>query len=223
MPGVTSALDVLSKEQLIGWAATQASLYWYDRILNKGYPQPDELEAFHAEARKAHTRKKEAAADIGTIAHSHAEALLRGEEPSTVLDTPELEYACTAVSDFLKGHSILIEDDDDVERILLSRKHGYCGTTDFVGELDGRWGVFDFKTSKKYRNGLPYETHRLQLAAYAVALEEELGREVNDGAIIRLDKETGVPELHWVEITPFLKDAWVRTFELSKIIKELRR
>lgn len=222
MPGVTSALGILDKPQLVQWAANTASEFWREnchRVTAGSTP-----EDVHQEARLAHTRKRDEASGVGTIAHSYAEEKLKRDGlfvlPAGLSREQDvaMKAAIRAVDTFFNTHRVEV---DFSERIVLSRDYGYCGTVDIVGKIDGVWGVWDFKTSKPYYRGKMYDTHKLQLAAYALPVEEEFGREVSKGGIIRLDKTTGVPELHPVDITPQLKDTWLQVFSLQKALKSI--
>lgn len=81
------------------------------------------------------------------------------------------------------------------ERLCVSRKHGYAGTADGVVML---WGdttaaVIDLKTSKTPLGILEW---RLQLAAYALALQED-GIECERRIILRMPKnEVGKLYVH---------------------------
>ena len=56
------------------------------------------------------------------------------------------------------------------ERLVFSREHGYAGTTDLIGTLNGRLALLDIKTGRGV-----YPEYKLQLAAYAVAWGEMTG------------------------------------------------
>lgn len=74
-----------------------------------------------------------------------------------------------------------------VEKLLVSRQHGYAGTTDAIVILDGdRYpAILDFKTSK---TALGQDEWRLQLAAYAIAAQEHLGLVCRRRIIVRLSR-----------------------------------
>jgi len=73
-----------------------------------------------------------------------------------------------------------------IEQKVCSLKHGYAGTVDAVAEVNGEFTVIDFKTSAKI-----YKQYHLQVAAYAQAITEMYGRDVEKGLILRLDKDSG--------------------------------
>lgn len=55
-----------------------------------------------------------------------------------------------------------------VEHMVYSPTYNFAGTADAVGLLNGKWAVLDFKT------GTPGRIHGLQLAGYAMALNDGL-------------------------------------------------
>jgi len=83
------------------------------------------------------------------------------------------------------------------EHIVYSQKYKYAGTLDLVAKLSFNEHplphiyVIDFKTS----NGI-WPEHKLQLAAYMIAYEEMSGKEIDEGGILRIDKESGETEWH---------------------------
>lgn len=134
-------------------------------------------------------RDYEAAGDIGTRVHAAIE-----------------EY-------FVKGAGMDIEDDiripfnaflewvnkNKVDCILSEHtvysKIGYAGTLDFIGMINGKKYLVDFKSSKGFWPEMP-----MQLAAYSYAHEEMTGEQMEGVGILRLDKETGMPEFKEVPL-----------------------
>jgi hypothetical protein len=56
------------------------------------------------------------------------------------------------------------------EKLVYSSDHGYAGTADLVGTLNGQLALLDIKTGRGV-----YPEYKLQLAAYAVAWGEMKG------------------------------------------------
>lgn len=73
------------------------------------------------------------------------------------------------------------------EKLLVSRQHGYAGTTDAIVIMTGdRYpAILDFKTS---RTALGEDEWRLQTAAYVIAAEEHLGLVCRRRIIVRLSR-----------------------------------
>lgn len=73
----------------------------------------------------------------------------------------------------------------------------YAGTLDAICTINGRRFLVDFKTS----SGI-YDDYKLQIAAYRLALFEiRPDVEIHGMGILRLDKNTGMPE--WKEIKDY--------------------
>ena len=89
LTGVTSIIGVLAKPALIGWAARMAVEYIQDffkegvtkaeGITVKALLDGDTWERVCADAKSAHTKKKEAAGTHGTSAHSLVEQWVLAE------------------------------------------------------------------------------------------------------------------------------------------------
>lgn len=201
--GVTTILGLIPK-YLLPWVArvtSQRILSGIVERMNAGEMlELSFISALCEDAKQEHTRKKEAAGDIGTLVHAFAEEIIAGGELD-VEDAPiEARAGCAAFLDWWRSVQLT---DIQSERIVFSRRLFYCGTCDLFATIDGRPTVVDFKTGSGF-----YEDQPLQLAAYAVAIEEELGIEIKDGWIIHLDKETGKCTPYRVEITKELKTDW---------------
>ena len=73
-----------------------------------------------------------------------------------------------------------------VEEKVYHRGHKYAGTVDATAVINGEYCVIDFKTS-----GAIYSAYHLQCAAYAKAIEDMRGKEVEKAYVLRFDKKTG--------------------------------
>lgn len=164
------------------------------------------------------------ATDVGKLVHAYAEKH-PCERPKT--DNYQAINGFDAVDKFFEQLPEILGSEPDTifkERIVCSIKHWYCGTVDRLfhipGENGGTYIPMDFKTSKPFKNDWngPYFEQQLQLAAYAVALEEEFGIDIYKGMVVRTDKETGNVEPYMVQISPLLKQTWlaVRTLEMNQ-------
>jgi hypothetical protein len=135
---------------------------------------------------------------IGTCVHSMCEAWVKGDDPLLVLEkaleeetvndkTSFRAQAASAYSAFefwCKGTQLEIVD---CEVAVISEAHRYGGTLDFIGKLNGKLVLGDFKTS----NGV-WPEYLCQLAAYAKAYEECTGKKIDGGYhLLRFSKENG--------------------------------
>ena len=172
---VTTALRIINKPALIPWAANAA----VDSIVELIKPgvSYDELELAEVWdlGRKAHYKRKKDAGDLGTLLHKWIEQYIKGEDPGT----PVNKRLQKSVGRFLKW-----KEDHKVkfllsEQVVFSKTYEYCGTLDFICEVDGKMYIGDLKTS----TGI-YSEMLVQTAAYRFAREEEYPDEVYAGMLI---------------------------------------
>jgi hypothetical protein len=210
--GVTTILGLIPK-YLLPWVARTTADYIEAGILNRlageGEVGGSFLRSLCEEAKKEHTRKRDAAGDIGTLVHAFADEIIaQGGVWKDIIEdllseTPDEAIAgCQAFAGWWASVDMDMASVES-ERIVFSRKLFYCGTCDLFATINGKPTVVDFKTGSGF-----YEDQTLQLAAYATAIEEELGIEIKDGWIIHLDKETGKCTPYPVEIDHELKADW---------------
>ena len=178
VPGVTTILQCLGKPALVPWAAGMASDHW----LEAAKAGRTDWAAIHKEAKGAHRKKTQAAADIGHEVHAYAEAYFK-KQTLPELTSDQARRGVEAFHKWVSAHTIEILAS---ERQIFSKEHYYAGTCDFVAKIDGVMGVGDIKTS----SGI-YPEMRFQTAAYQHALQEEKGIEFPVRWIIRFDKKTG--------------------------------
>ncbi len=152
-------------------------------------------------AHRTFTNKK---ADMGTIAHMAIEAYVDGNEMTEAQLDEELKERQVPLDMWktTKGYVRAAKEFFDQlepevlhsEVTVYSRKYGYAGTTDIIGNLRMGGGkpvpcIIDFKTGKGV-----YPEMGLQLSAYARAdfigrndgTEEALPADIRHGVIVRL-------------------------------------
>ncbi len=151
-------------------------------IIGQTLPNPGitawKLKVGEVEAR----RISKEATDWGTGIHVLIEAVNRGKQDML---TPS-ERALVAPYEAWRNEQVdLILG---AEKLLVSHRHGYAGTTDAIVVMRGdRYpAIVDFKSSK---TALGAEEWRLQLAAYAIAAEEHLGLICRRRIIVRLSRQ----------------------------------
>ena len=218
---------------LVGWRQKTQFEYSLEKYLelHEEGAFPEEIKElksgpsspFIKELRKAKSAWRDTAGKatgVGKKVHAFAESYSGEGVPED--DDKEYVNGCAAVKEFFDESDF---ETISAERIVASIEHWYCGTCDRFIKLDDRYAVMDFKTSKPFINDWngPYFEMALQLAAYALCLEEELGIEIHDGYIVRLDKMTGRPESHRVQLGQQLKNAWLNTRAIERAEGELTR
>ena len=190
--------------QLIDWAGKTTVHAVRDaclRVLEKTgmFPEQSAFLSICAECETAHNRARDDAGDLGSQVHDLVEKHLKGESYEAPTDP-------TVIKGFGAFQSWLAQTDVEileVERLVYSETYFYCGKTDFVGRRGDKLFIGDFKTG----NSAGYEKEWYQLAAYAVAIEEETGDKIEDGLIVHLDKKTGRFVEYWIPLDDEMKGA----------------
>lgn len=208
--GCTSVLQIIAKPALMFWSANCAADYFKEHI-NPGVSLDEiEIENIWKEAKRAHTKKKESAGDIGHLVHDFVDKFCKGENPSMPIN----EQAQGGVNRFLKWAT-----DNDVhflinEQPCFSRKYKYAGTIDGICKIGKKMYIFDLKTS----NHIVPE-YWLQTSAYLNARTEEFPQEKFDGILVlRVGKEDG--ELEFV-IKPMSEyKTYLRAFLFALYLKK---
>lgn len=196
--GVTSATGIIDKSgPLIHWAVNKQCIpFLKDRIkAGKAYDELELNEIFN-EAATQHTRRKQSAADIGTLAHAWIESYVKHKinlNTGTIIypeyeKKPEMPVSKTLqnlINAFLaweKAHKVIFLTS---EKKVYSKRHNYAGTLDIEAVVDKELSIIDIKTSNHIVN-----EYRFQVAAYMQAQKEELKQPYKAYWILRLGKET---------------------------------
>lgn len=172
LPSVTSILEALPKYlQWWGYKLGVEATLDFMNDLPAGEPLPDVEELY----KKLKEEKKITPATVltsagtrGSDVHAYAEAIMRGESLSVVVDKSVTGY-CKAVDTFKEEFDKQGWITKEVEIPVYSLQHRYAGTTDVIAYHPGMdvHGILDFKTSKAI-----YESNFLQMEAYDFAARE---------------------------------------------------
>lgn len=146
------------------------------------------------------------ATDIGTLMHDHLEALLLKKEfipnPDCNPDTHLAMAKQMSKAIQLYGWKRMQE----VWAVEIPLHFGdlYAGRTDLVGVYAGTPAIMDYKTSKFVKAPEYLKKYRLQMAAYALAMEKMFGARFDCGInffALRPNKDFGKPAAsHIVEM-----------------------
>ena len=147
---VTHILGVISKPALI---------YWYAKNGMKKCKQILHLRA-----------------EFGTTCHKLFEIMMAGGIVNSKNYNEEMQ---TTISDFNTWRDEHEIESQGLEVHLWSETYKYAGTTDFIGLVDGKLTILDWKTSKAI-----YNEYWLQIAAYVHAFEELTGVKVDQVGIL---------------------------------------
>jgi hypothetical protein len=218
--GVTTVCNgTIPKFTLIDWAARTGAQAVRDGCLkvlaDTGmFPEQSAFLTICEIAETAHNTLRDAAGDAGSAVHDLIEKNLRGEIYPPPTD-PKVFAGIMAFHDWWQQTDIEIFE---TERLVYSEQYFYCGKTDFLGRRKGGLVVGDFKTG----NTAGYESEWYQLAAYALAIEEETGQKIEDGLIVHLDKKTSKFKEYAITIDDELKGAWKAAVIHYKNLKRVK-
>lgn len=210
--GVTSALQIIAKPQLIQWAANMACDF-IQEVMMKG--DPITLPVIK-EARLAHRKKKEKAGEAGTDVHFEVENLIKGsfERSGGILEGVSSENK--SVQNFIDWAMENKVKFLESEKRVYSEKLWIGGILDMVFEMDGKKYIGDIKTS----SGI-YNEHFFQMAAYELCLEEMGVKDIEGYIVINLKKD-GTMDSKMAVDRDLNKKAFVSALELYKIINSLK-
>jgi len=188
IPSVTTIIADCSNNNmaLIQWAANQTVKWVRENALyniNKNLYAVTDQQLDLARFNFRETSKE--ALSVGSIVHSMVEKYLKNKpfskkETNTFETSKSVESAFFSFLDWFKANK--------VEVIFTEKKvygDGYAGTLDLKCKLDSIMYVIDFKTSKD----IYIDDYGPQVAAYRATQ-----RDCGNSGILRLDKETGIPD-----------------------------
>ena len=217
VPSVTGITKIIDKSgPLMWWAIGQALEYVKEK---RDQYDDDEIgeKALYHDAHRAHLRTSKKAADIGTLVHEWIDDFLTGDydRAHKAKPLPKNVSARSSVKSFLDWFDEHVEEVYDTEFRVYSREHGYAGTADFDGLVDGERALVDWKTSKAI-----YPEYEIQGNAYIMAREEELDVTYDALYIIALPKDGGKIKVKRYEPTRKAQDGFLGALALWRSLKE---
>lgn len=205
--GVTSVLGIIAKPALIQWAANMACDY-----INDNFPTAEEfMKDPHIftnlikEARTAHRKKKEKAADAGTDVHGLVEQYINdciaaGETLNPVVENPALQgFIDWAITNKIK---FVVS-----EKRMYSEEWWVAGTCDLVFEQDGKKFLGDVKTQARMWDRVPF----IQMGAYTKMYQETTGEQIDGTCVILIPREKPVLETFYC----YDHESDIKTFEAA--------
>jgi hypothetical protein len=119
--------------------------------------------------------------DFGTRIHKLIEITLNKEKVELNNYDEETQTTMRLFDVFLTEHDIKPELLEQHLWFKLSEEYRYAGTADFIGYVDGKLMLLDWKTSKAI-----YDDMWLQLSAYVVAFEAITGEKLEGCGILQI-------------------------------------
>ena len=158
MPSVTRILDEAAPKEygLLNWFKNNT---------------PEDIEATSNAAKKK-----------GTAVHDACEQLLNGIE-IRLADYPV--ESKKLIARFYDWYKLYQPKNYQTEQTVASVSNKFAGTLDFIGELNGKKVLIDFKTNKS----AVYFSNKLQIMAYKHAYEEMYEEKIDECYILRLGSQ----------------------------------
>lgn len=225
--GVTTALGIIDKPALIGWAVNLMKNHLLGLLHGDNFGNITAEEILTAA--KLHLERKKDTANTGTLVHEWAESYIKGLNPAMPEDQRVVQ-GVTAFLGWVKEYEVKFIAS---EKMVYSRRYNYVGTMDCIftmGREDHKIKhVGDFKTG-----GAIYDEYRFQVAAYEEADAEESGAVYGEKWLMRfakedkLDKTTGdikekAGTFEAVAFSPDEHQADLEAFLAAKTIYERKR
>lgn len=203
VPGVTTIIGQLDKPALVGWAGKKVAEFAVEHgkqcyaagqagTRAPAFPRWNDILY----------RQRDQAAEDGTTAHDLFERHLRGEKVWRKDETDAAWLAFENAKHWLSSSGL---DVDAHETPLVSECFGYGGTPDAIARQGDVVCLADWKT------GGVYESHIIQMAAYAALLKECQGIAIDGVHLVRFSREHGDFTHHFWS-RDLLVDGW-RVFE----------
>lgn len=186
MTGCTTILGVLAKPALIPWAAKMAVEHvkqntgrivkeeWNGNTLYNCLNE-DELNLVLEEAKNAHRKKKEDAAQKGTDLHALVEEyvglMIRDQDGRALEMNDDPTHYWQPISPFIQWAKKENVRFLATEQVIYSKKLWVAGTCDLIFEKGGKRYIGDIKTYKKIWDRVPL----IQCAGYSIMYEEMQG------------------------------------------------
>ncbi len=203
-PSVTQVLGLLDKSSaLMPWAVNSSYKAIRAKMNGKQEFTRDEIEQILLDSQYAYQEVSTEALDVGSEVHDAIEKYIKHGADKVGVVKDQVGAALIAFWDWEKDHSVhWISSEMPVVNELV----GYAGTLDAIAEVDGIVTCIDFKNAKAV-----YPEYFDQVIAYKFARESMAGKYLIEGpqgqyelsypqieisrvAILRLDKEIGIPD-----------------------------
>jgi len=203
LPGVSTILKILHKQALLEWLIEQSVLAV---LTTPRLPQePDDAFAKRVlSTERVQDQESQKARDRGVEIHDGMEQLVSGKPVD-----PDLAPWVMPAFEKLKSYGPFLQAEVNV----VGR--GYGGRTDLVQQGQDCIWVWDYKSAKKLpdpKKGGAWSEHRLQLAAYAKAIQAAFWKRNESEPVIK----TANLYISTVEPGRFViceHDEWMQTFD----------
>ena len=205
VPSVTTILkDVINAPGLMGWArkmskqamakAVSTEQGYLLRCINEQIPAHNLYDSISQISERIINNEKAAykeltsrPANFGKETHELIQKTIQGIKP----EIPE--HQRIAIADFHTWYDAIPFNSVMSEMTVAHDVLNYAGTTDFVGIVNNRTILVDFKTSKAF-----YSNHAIQIAGYILAYEHMFKATIDEAYVCILGKK--IPSIKIIPI-----------------------
>jgi len=184
---ISDVLNIYPKPWLLAWPPKEMEKYIHAK-LDELLPRHtiltnvlhQQIKQIVTDGKSAWRVKRDKSADIGTQAHDILSVFIKTGQ-RVVPKNAQVQNCVDRFFDWLKENKVewLLS-----EQKVASMEHGFAGTCDAAGILNGKVALIDFKTSNQMSDSFD-----LQTAAYQLALEEMGFPKIEERWILRFPKE----------------------------------
>lgn len=207
---VTTILKVISNAgALLGWSSKTCSEKFKELVQpNKTYDEIA-IDKIAEDIKKCIYVKRDEAGLIGSRIHDLIENYVHHKEVTNITN-PEMINCFNLFRTWYDRQNLEVVF---TERKIYSKKYNYCGTADALFKENGEYLILDWKTGKSV-----YDVYKIQLAYYAMALEEELGIQIKKGRICNFPKSSKKSQIVDIEIDSTIRDVCLNVLNLHKYL-----
>lgn len=198
-PSVTTVIQILNKPMVNIWRVEQGvKAALANPITREEMYDPEGYLAYIKRMVQLSEEYVKHAQEMGTNVHYGISQLLKGNKLD-LMTMPRIEAQLSVnVVDWLFVNNYVM---DESEKTFVNKKNGSAGTIDWRGWHNGRRTFIDFKT-REWEEGKKcefYDEEAIQLAGYAVGVEEEDADRVS--LVINRRLGGGIEAKNWSEPT----------------------
>lgn len=235
-PSVTEILGMLDKSNaLIPWALNQAEKY----ILSQFDPNMSysivPITNIVRESKTEYKNISQEAKDVGSEVHHKIELYIKNGRDSIGETSPQVTSALIAFFDWEKENKV---EWLESECVVVNEREGYAGTLDAIAKVNGNITCIDFKSSKTIypeyiTQTIAYKYARTLMLSGDYKIKDMTGKYIKkynrifvpSAGILRLDKETGLPEWKLIDDQAKIEreyDAFCKLVEYYYLAKKRR-
>lgn len=194
-------------EQGMSWYGGVGNFLSVTTVISYGAPENKKLSNWYKKnSYKKVETTKQLTAEEGTAMHDAVEKYIKGEKQAI---SDDMYKKMGGFLDWAEKNEL---KPFYTEQVLASEKYGFAGRCDFIGELNGKLVVLDWKNTRHYRI-----TNGWQLAAYR-RMAVELGLVDKDCGMVgvQINRLTGVVKTFEYQHIDFCDHAFLHALENLK-------